>query len=309
MILKKKELSILFLLLLLPSVSFAAILFEEHFEDANFSSRGWYDGTGGAITTLQYKTGTHAYECHFLSGGTNCAGGDLKRMKFTGTDSIYISYWLKLSSNWVGSKLPYHPHMIFLMTNLNGDYDGFYGTYTTAYNELSGAHPRMGLQDASNIDNTKIGVNLCNTTETRAVNGCNGICDDPSRWDLQDCYDGGGGVYLNGRMTTPALSLTTNAWHFIEVYYKMNSISGGKGQNDGIMQMWVDGTKLVDFNNIIYRTNQHSTMQFNQFALSPYIGDGSPVDQYLWIDDLVVATSRSIQGIIAPSSPSNLRAK
>ena len=309
MILKRNELLMLFFLLLLPSVSFAAILFEEHFEDTNFSSRGWYDGTGGAITTLQYKTGTHAYECHFLSGGTNCAGGDPRRMKFTATDSIYISYWLKLSSNWVGSKLPYHPHMIFLMTNLNGDYDGFYGTYTTAYNELSGVRPRMGLQDASNIDNTKIGVNLCNTTEIRAVNGCNGICDDPSRWDLQDCYDGGEGVYLNGRMTTPALSLTTNVWHFIEVYYKMNSISGGKGQNDGIMQMWVDGTKLVDFNNIIYRTNQHPTMQFNQFALSPYIGDGSPIDQYLWIDDLVVATSRSIQGIIAPSAPSNLKAK
>ncbi len=304
---KIKYLSILFSLFLLPSLSFAGTLFQEDFEDTNFSSRGWYDGTynSNAITASQHYSGTHSYECHFTSGATHCAGGDPRRRKFTATDSVYISYWLKLSSNWVGSNLPYHPHMIYLMTNLNGDYDGFYGTYTTAYDELSGVHPRMGLQDASNIDSTNIGVNLCNVTENRATNGCNGICDNSARWDVQDCYDGGGGIYLNGRMTTPSLSLTTNSWHYVEVYYKMNSVSGGKGQNDGIMQMWIDGTQLVNFTDIIYRTNQHSTMQFNQFALSPYIGDGSPVDQYLWIDNLTVATSRPSQ-VAPPSPPTNV---
>ena len=30
-------------------------------------------------------------------------------------------------------------------------------------------------------------------------------------------------------------------------------------------------------------------MQFNQFVIAPYIGDGSPVTQSLWIDNLRVA--------------------
>ena len=33
-------------------------------------------------------------------------------------------------------------------------------------------------------------------------------------------------------------------------------------------------------------------MSFAQFAMLPYIGDGSPVDQYFWVDDMVVATAR-----------------
>jgi hypothetical protein len=31
-------------------------------------------------------------------------------------------------------------------------------------------------------------------------------------------------------------------------------------------------------------------MQFDQLVIAPYIGDGSPISQGLWIDDLTVAT-------------------
>jgi len=298
-----------FLLLSLPALSLAVTLFQEDFEDTNFTARGWYDETynSNVITTSQHYTGTHAYECHFTKGSNYCAGGDPRRMLFTATESVYVSYWMKLSSNWVGSGLSYHPHIIMLMTDQNGIWDGLAITNMTAYLEVSASKARIGLQDGNNIDKTNLNVNLCDISENRAVSGCNGICNSHP-WDYADCYDyTGTGIYTNGLDYTPNTVLTTNSWHHIEAYLKMNSISGNKGQKDGIMQMWVDGSQIVNFTDIIYRTNQRSTMKWNQFILAPYIGDGSPSDQYFWLDNLVVATTSPSQTILAPSPPTNLR--
>ena len=33
-------------------------------------------------------------------------------------------------------------------------------------------------------------------------------------------------------------------------------------------------------------------MQFNQLIIAPYIGDGSPVTQTMWIDNLTVGTGK-----------------
>jgi len=41
------------------------------------------------------------------------------------------------------------------------------------------------------------------------------------------------------------------------------------------------------------RTAAHATMKFDQFAVLPYIGDGSPIAQSFRVDELVVATARS----------------
>jgi len=44
---------------------------------------------------------------------------------------------------------------------------------------------------------------------------------------------------------------------------------------------------------VLLRTGAHPTMKFNQLLIGPYIGDGSPVDQSLWVDNLTVATSKA----------------
>ena len=66
----------------------------------------------------------------------------------------------------------------------------------------------------------------------------------------------------------------------------------GIGQADGVMQYWFNGTLIFDRHDILYRTGAHPTLQFNQFLIAPYIGDGSPVDQSMFIDNLRLATSR-----------------
>jgi hypothetical protein len=46
-------------------------------------------------------------------------------------------------------------------------------------------------------------------------------------------------------------------------------------------------------------------MLFNQFVLAPWIGDGSPAEQTLWIDNLTVATEAPTD-MKKPASPTNL---
>ena len=47
-------------------------------------------------------------------------------------------------------------------------------------------------------------------------------------------------------------------------------------------------------------------MKFYQFLMAPYIGNGSPVEQLMWIDNMTVATSRvNTSGIDDPFIPSS----
>jgi hypothetical protein len=49
---------------------------------------------------------------------------------------------------------------------------------------------------------------------------------------------------------------------------------------------------VIDRRDVLLRTGANASMQFNQFVIAPYIGDGSPVAQSMWIDDLTVGAGR-----------------
>jgi len=292
-----------------PTLGIGATFFQENFDDTNFSARGWYDGPTGAVDTTEHIPGsTASLKCHFLQGGTHCnpADGDYTlRHKFTASNSVYISYWVLHSANWVGSGETYHPHEFYILTNLNGDYDGLAFDYLTAYVEENQGYPQLNIQDGENIDLTKIGVDLTNVTENRAIGGCNGTQPGLGQ-DYVDCY-AAGSVYWNGidwkgptaYFFDPAQKVL---WHKVEAYFQLNTISNGKGQPDGIVRFWYDGQLVIDHSNVIIRTAQRPTMQFDQIVLSPYIGDGSPADQTFWIDNLTVASSNP--GTVSTSVPS-----
>jgi hypothetical protein len=296
--------------LLLPFSCQAAqtVFFSENFEDTNFTARGWYDETysSSAITAAQYHSGTHAYECHFTSGSAHCAGGDPRRKLFTASDSVYVSYWTKMSSNWVGSGLAYHPHEFLILTNKNDIWSGLAFTHLTGYIEQLGNKPAILIQDGENIDQTRIGTDLTNITENRSVAGCNGA--NPDGYTDLECYDSGGGVYWNGKQWLDSVhTMSLNTWHHVETYFQMNTIQAGKGIGNGKLQYWLDNQLIIDKSNVLLRTNQNADMQWNQFVMAFYIGDGSPVDQYVWVDDLVVADSRAgAADTTPPAAPAGL---
>jgi len=300
---------------LVPTAADREILFFEPFEDTLFASRGWYDALEGTITTEEHIEGegsTACFECRFLQGTSGCEGGTPGRHLFDETDEIYLSYYVKYSANYVGSDLPYHPHEFLFMTNENGPYAGPAWTYLTAYVEHNEGEPLLSIQDGQNIDESNIGVDLSEITENRAVAGCNG---DSDGYGDGECYWCGsthcngkqwraGGVYFQD-VPGPYYQ---NDWHFIEAYFKLNSIVEGIGISDGIIKYWYDDQLIIDHEDITIRTGEHPDIRFNQFLLAPYIGDGSPVEQVMWIDNLTVATSRPGSEAVAESPSGQIAA-
>lgn len=287
-----------FLAILLPVTVFADIMFVESFDDGAFSTRGWYDNTSLTISNTEYVPGSSgSVEFHFSEGAKTPVSGSAIRKKFTESDSIYVSYYVKYSSNWQGSNKAYHPHEFYILTNLDGDWTGPAYTYLTAYIEQNEGVPLLALQDGKNIDESRIGQDLTEITEQRAVAGCN---SDNSEGN-ESCYPMGR-VHWNGKywkadqiyFQDAAGEYNKNEWHFVEAYFKLNSISNGIGLADGVVQYWYDTELIIDHSNIMFRTGEHPNMKFNQFIIGPWIGDGSPVDQTFWVDNLSVATTTPI---------------
>ncbi|MDP9203410.1 MAG: hypothetical protein M3P26_15975 [Gemmatimonadota bacterium] len=207
---------------------------------------------------------------------------------------------MKYSANWVGSNKPYHPHEFHALSTLDGDYDGPSENYLTVYIEqhyLNGGRPRLAMQDNKSV-NYSYGAlpnNLIGVTENRSTGGCNGVVESNM---FSDCFDFGSYWYNAKQITGPVVFQPDpgpgykNDWNFVEAYFQLNTIVNGIGQADGVMQYWFNGTLIIDRHDILFRTGAHPTLQFNQFLIAPYIGDGSPVDQSMWVDNLRVATAR-----------------
>jgi hypothetical protein len=165
------------------------------------------------------------------------------------------------------------------------------------HNYQNGGKPRIAIQDNKAI-NTSAGAlpnNLIGVTENRSTTGCNGVSESNMQYE---CYSTGSGWYNDKSITGPVTFQPNPGpgykgdWNLVEAYFQLNSVSGGVGQADGIMRYWFNGTLIIDRSDIVYRTGARAGLQMNQFFLGPYIGDGSPVAQSMFIDNLVVATAR-----------------
>lgn len=278
------------------------LLFQENFEDANLASRGWYDNTSTLLSTAEHITGSNSSaQYRYLVGAQQPTTGGSQRHKFTPTSSLYVSYYVKYSANWVGSNQTYHPHEFYAMSNLDGDYDGPANAYMTVYleqNYQNGGKPALYIQDNKSI-NTASGSlpnNLVGTTENRSTSGCNGISETVP-WSVVSCYNAPPWYNAKGMIgpvtfqPNPGTGYKNN-WNFVEAYYQLNTIANGVGQPDGVLQYWFNGTLVIDRHDVVYRTSTHPTLMFSQFLIAPYIGDGSPVDQSMFIDNLRAATAR-----------------
>jgi hypothetical protein len=186
------------------------------------------------------------------------------------------------------------------MSTLDGDYDGPSENNLTVYleqNYMNGGRPRMAMQDNLAI-NTSFGSlprNLVGVTENRSTAGCNGVVESNV---VTECFHDLGFWYNDKVITGPVTFQPNpgpgykNDWNLVEAYFQLNTVVNGIGQADGVMQYWFNGTLILDRHDILFRTGAHATLQFNQFIIAPYIGDGSPVDQSMFIDNLKVGTGR-----------------
>jgi len=284
------------------------VLFQENFDDANLGARGWYDLPSGgitSITTAQHAPGsTASLEIDFVPGSTTPVPSTGMRHQFTPSASVYLRYWVKYDTNWVGSGLSYHPHEFYFFTTDDQQYVSPASNHLTIYVEhnwhstgTAGGYASVNTQDATNIDVANVGTNLFGVTENRAVSGCNGVPDSAS-WSGYSCYQSGSqwenerAIFSAGPvfLPNPGSGYKSN-WNLVEVYVQLNSIVNGVGQLDGVIQYWFDSTLVIDKHNLLFRTGAHPTMLFNQFLIGPYM-QTVPVAERAWIDGLVVMTAR-----------------
>jgi hypothetical protein len=284
------------------------IFFTENFDDVNFGARGWYDsaGTGGTIDSANHVPGsTASFNCHWAKGGTSCAGGTPHRHLFTASSTVYVSFWMKLGSQttiWQGSGKSYHPHLIQLLTDADGPYVGPNSSLFSALIETSLFKPRIAEADSAAVNISLIGQNLLGSATPHAVAGCNGNQNASAT-----CYPCPLPNYCNSTYWDAASPAFVNdQWHHVEFYAAMNSTSAGIANQDGVFKYWVDGNLVINAMDAYLRSGDNPNRKFKQLLLAPYIGDGSPIAQDLWIDNLVVADQRSVSPTTLPP-PQNLR--
>jgi hypothetical protein len=280
------------------------VLFRELFDDPDVASRGWYDNTNVAISTTEHITGSNgSAEFHWLQGSTTAGSGGAIRKLFTPASSVYVDFWIKYSASYTGSNKPYHPHEFQILTTEESAFAGPAFTHLTAYIEQNEGIPMIALQDGMNIEVLKLNTDLTNITEKRSVCGCNGVHTE-EKATFVDCYKASSNTYWNGKawkadkvyFQIAAGKYCQNNWHHITAFFKLNTIANSKGNPDGVIRYWYDEQLIIERTNVILRTAQHPDMQFNQFMIAPYIGDGAPVEQTFWVDNLTLSTGSDTSG-------------
>lgn len=292
---------IVFGILVCIPLTHAEILLNESFDNSSLADSGWYDA-GASIANIVYDSdrSSNVLEVNYLSGNTSSEAAQMRHL-FEETEEIAVSYSVKYASNWSWTGQTYGPHEFYLLTNGDHDWKGPAYSHSTFYMEMTGGSPRVAHQDGMNVDINHINEDLSNTTENRSVSGCNGALDGYSG----GCYESGG-YWFNGRSWIPqSATISTNRWYTVKVYYKLNTISNGKGVANGILKYWLDGELVLSYDNILFRTAENATMKFNQLLFGPYFHNGVPHDQKFWIDDIEIQSGLSTTLTI--TSPTGLR--
>jgi hypothetical protein len=276
-----------------PPPPSSSLFWEELVEDGSFAGRGWYDNTSAPTTTAEHAANsTRALAFRWTAGAQAPIGGAAMRKKFTNSNSVFVSYDVKYSANYVGSGQAYHPHEFHILSSLDGDWDGLSNNWMTIYIEqywANGGRPRLAMQDnkAINMLYGALPLSLLGTTEDRSTGGCNGVVESGIQ---SECF--AFAPWYNKKQDAGPVAFQAGRWHHVEAYVQLNTIVNGVGVANGVWQYWVDGVLVIDRHDLLFRTGARANLQLNQFVIAPYIGDGSPADQTMWVDNIRLAARR-----------------
>ncbi len=241
------------------------IQFHEHFDDADLTSRGWYDESR-IIIAGDTRAGEGCIEYEW-NAELKSSGSASIRQLFEAKDEVYIRFYLKLSKDWGWTGRNYHPHLTHFMTTENSEYHGPAASHLTLYVEPVNGKLRLAATDIQNADMPH------GLTQGELKGGYNGML-----------YDSEEVLFIDDK------------WHCIEAYFRLNTLDmeNDHPNPDGIVRGWFDNELVVDQSDVILRSTDFPDMKINQFLMAPYFGPGLlPHAQKLWIDELAVGTNRT----------------
>lgn len=291
-------------------------IFYEGFEDNSWTSRDWYDdgSAGNTLTASGGQTG-NALTWAWAEDATAPTSWATMRKPFPASASaseFIIEYYVYLATGWQGSGAAYHPHLIHLLSTADGAWQGTSSTYSSLYFELNGSYLRTLHQDELrvNTSNGAVPNNLVEVIETRSANHCN-TPYTLSGADAGDCYAHSENYASYNIWEADTLAIPANTWTKITAHVKRNTFTNGVGNFDGIMRVWVGDELAIDSDTVLYAAGAYQTTAWDKVVLAPYIGDGSPSDQTMRLDELSiyeVAGSTPATGRLRTSTGVFLRA-
>ena len=236
------------------------IVFFEDFEQANYYTHWGQPSAPGTVARVADPRfdGQHSLRVRVPQGQHTGIGWQWKFGDFglPEPEEIYFRYYMYLGDTWRrtgGSQI--------------GKLPGISGTYGVAG---WGGRPSHGDDGWS----------------ARMSNYDHGSVIEPSFY----CYHADmTGIYGNNWTWGPDAYLDRERWYCIEVYGKMNSITGGLGNNDGILRGWVDGQQVFEKADIRFR--DVDTLKIEAIWFNVYVGGTWTAEQDMdvYFDNMVIA--------------------
>ncbi len=254
------------------------LLFED-FELADWQSHwtGFDTPTNLRIVTSPVQAGSRALEVLVPTGAHD---GASLNFAFSGVgvpdpEELYFRYWVRFNDSW--------------QRNNDGQIGKFPG-FDSPYGTQAG--------------------HGCNPS-----NGTNGWSARMMNWDRGSVHQIGFYTYhadmtsTCGEAMAWAPMLERNRWYKIEAHVRVNTINGTRGNNDGVLEGWVDDT--LAFRRTDLRFRDVDRLKIQQIWANLYVGGEWVADRNMAIhfDNMVVARNRIGGGgsVTAPNPPTNLR--
>jgi hypothetical protein len=244
------------------SPSLPDTVFAEDFESGTLAA--WQDGvdpTRHRVVTdpSGAQSGSHYLAVTYPAGAD---GGWLTRWFMPGYDSLYVSFYVRYPTTWLGG------------TKLLA----FYGSRTDNQWSAMGqaGHCPTGTDFfAAMVVTEQTG----NPGPTRFYTYYPAMAREP---DGVTCW----GRFGNGTETyVPPLAMSAGVWHHVEFWVKLNT----PGQADASQTFWIDGVQRGQWGGFSFRTS--TILQLNSVQLT-FSNGGAPQTQQLYIDNLVVTRTR-----------------
>ncbi len=252
--------------------SYSAVLFQDDFNYTDaFSNHGW--GEVSAQSSVAANSGPD------------------------GSNSLKISFsadQINRQHNW---KAPANTQELYIKYNFKMDCGTGKCVGGAKFLKL------FGIRNGTIYANTTTGMVYQTSLLEGLSYGCTGDTRDTA---AMINYNGSGGaacspLTLSGTLPG-AINPIDGKWHTWEVHMKYND----NGQNNGIYDVWYDGTKILGITGVNNRSDNDSKY-FDYIQLGGWNQYYGGIPYNILYDNLVISTTRTTTTGTTVSTPSNLR--
>jgi len=248
----------------------ATIIFQDGFEGPDLSQWRQYPDSAGryslAAAPSLVHSGTQSLQALFDTIGPYGGYGLITR-GFTGQDDVYFEFYVMFDTSFVNQR-PDGFGMHFL--TICGDVNTQEICADTAGVRPNGAYWFYAGVDPEGDSVPHLGPFHFYTYWPDMQ------CPANYLWPAVPCYGN------DSTQIPPKIPLVGREWQQVVFHIKMNTV----GQYDGSQELWINGVKKIDMQNMRWRTV--SNLKTNEIRFDDYMGDHAKKREYLWIDDLTV---------------------